>query len=38
MSFIPDLDAFKKSLASLPGTVFEEGQTVLAAGSTTGQL
>jgi CRP/FNR family transcriptional regulator, cyclic AMP receptor protein len=38
MSFIPDLDAFKKSLASLPVTVFEEGQTVLAAGSTTGQL
>ncbi len=38
MAFIPDLAAFKKSLASLPVATFEPGQTVLAAGSTTGQL
>jgi CRP-like cAMP-binding protein len=38
MSFIPDLAAFKKSLAALPVTTFEPGQTVLAAGSKTGQL
>jgi CRP-like cAMP-binding protein len=38
MAFIPDLAAFKKSLGSLPVSTFEPGQTVLAAGSTTGQL
>jgi CRP-like cAMP-binding protein len=38
MSFIPDLAAFKKSLASLPVSTFEPGQTVLSAGSKTGQL
>ena len=38
MALIPDLDAFKKSLASLPVKTFEAGQTVLAAGSKTGQL
>lgn len=38
MAFIPDLAAFKESLAALPVSVFEPGQTVLAAGSTTGQL
>jgi CRP-like cAMP-binding protein len=38
MSFIPDLDAFKTSIASLPVSTFEPGQTVLEAGSTTGQL
>jgi CRP-like cAMP-binding protein len=38
MSFIPDLDAFKKSLAALPVKTFEAGQTVIAAGSATGQL
>jgi CRP/FNR family transcriptional regulator, cyclic AMP receptor protein len=38
MAFIPDLVAFKKSLASLPVSTFEAGQTVLTAGSTTGQL
>jgi CRP/FNR family cyclic AMP-dependent transcriptional regulator len=38
MAFIPDLAAFKKSLDSLPVSTFEPGETVLAAGSTTGQL
>jgi CRP/FNR family transcriptional regulator, cyclic AMP receptor protein len=38
MAFIPDLAAFKKSFASLPVSIFEPGQLVLAAGSTTGQL
>lgn len=38
MAFIPDLAAFKKSLASLPVSTFEPGQIVLTAGSTTGQL
>ncbi|MGE4250100.1 MAG: cyclic nucleotide-binding domain-containing protein [Parvibaculaceae bacterium] len=38
MAFIPDLAAFQKSLASLPVSTFEPGQTVLAAGSATGQL
>jgi CRP-like cAMP-binding protein len=38
MAFIPDLAEFRKSLASLPVSTFEPGQTVLAAGSTTGQL
>ena len=38
MAFIPDLAAFKKSLASLPVSTYEPGQTVLTAGSTTGQL
>ena len=38
MAFIPDLAAFKKSLTSLPVKTFEPGETVLAAGSTTGQL
>lgn len=38
MAFIPDLAAFKKSIASLPIKVFEPGETVLAAGSRTGHL
>jgi CRP/FNR family cyclic AMP-dependent transcriptional regulator len=38
MAFIPDLAAFKKSFDSLPVSTFEPGETVLAAGSTTGQL
>ncbi|QIG50052.1 cyclic nucleotide-binding domain-containing protein [Nordella sp. HKS 07] len=38
MAFIPDLAAFKKSLGSLPVSIFEPGDSVLAAGSTTGQL
>jgi CRP/FNR family cyclic AMP-dependent transcriptional regulator len=38
MPLIPDLAAFKKSLTSLPVSIFEAGATVLAAGSTTGQL
>ena len=38
MAFISDLAAFKQSLAALPVSTFEPGQTVLAAGSTTGQL
>jgi CRP/FNR family cyclic AMP-dependent transcriptional regulator len=38
MAFIPDLAAFKKSFDSLPVSTFEPGDSVLAAGSTTGQL
>ena len=38
MAIIPDPAAFKKSLASLPVKTFEPGETVLAAGSKTGQL
>ncbi len=38
MALIPDLAEFKKSLAALPVLTVEAGQTVLAAGSTTGQL
>lgn len=38
MTLIPDLAAFKKSLNALPVKVFEAGETVLAAGSKTGQL
>jgi CRP/FNR family cyclic AMP-dependent transcriptional regulator len=38
MALIPDPDAFKKSLSSLPVLTFEPGETVLAAGSTSGQL
>jgi CRP/FNR family cyclic AMP-dependent transcriptional regulator len=38
MALIPDLAAFDKSLPSLAAATFEAGQTVLAAGSTTGQL
>jgi CRP-like cAMP-binding protein len=37
-SLIPDLEAFRKSLGALPVLTFEPGQTVLTAGSTTGQL
>ena len=38
MALIPDPAAFKKSSACLPTASFEPGETVLAAGSTTGQL
>jgi CRP/FNR family transcriptional regulator, cyclic AMP receptor protein len=38
MELIPDLAAFKKSFDTLPISTFEPGETVLAAGSTTGQL
>ena len=38
MAFIPDTAAFKKSIAALPTAVYEAGDTVLEAGSTTGQL
>ena len=38
MALIPDPEAFKKSLAALPIAVYEPGETVLDAGSTTGQL
>lgn len=38
MVLIPDLTAFKKSLNSLPVSTFEPGESVLTAGSTTGQL
>jgi len=38
VALIPEPDAFKQSLASLPIAVYEPGETVLDAGSTTGQL
>ena len=38
MAFIPDLAAFKKSIASLPTIAFDPGEKVLYEGSTTGQL
>jgi CRP/FNR family transcriptional regulator, cyclic AMP receptor protein len=38
VALIPDPDAFKQSLAALPIAVYEPGETVLEAGSTTGQL
>jgi CRP-like cAMP-binding protein len=38
MALIPDPEAFKKSLASLPIAVYVPGETVIDAGSTTGQL
>jgi CRP/FNR family transcriptional regulator, cyclic AMP receptor protein len=38
MALISDPAAFKKSLAALPVKTFQPGETVLAAGSTTGQL
>lgn len=38
MPFIPDLDAFKKSIAALPIIAYEPGEPILYAGSTTGQL
>jgi CRP-like cAMP-binding protein len=38
MALIPDLATFDKSLTSLAASTFNPGQTVLAAGSTTGQL
>ena len=38
MALIPDLAAFNKSLTSLAASTFNPGETVLAAGSTTGQL
>jgi CRP-like cAMP-binding protein len=38
MSLIPDIAAFRKSLGNLPVSTFDPGETVLASGSTTGQL
>lgn len=38
MALIPDPDAFKRSLHSLPIAVYVPGETVLDAGSTTGHL
>jgi CRP-like cAMP-binding protein len=38
MALIPDLAAFRTSIASLPVKTFEPGQYVLSAGSKTGQL
>jgi CRP-like cAMP-binding protein/mannose-6-phosphate isomerase-like protein (cupin superfamily) len=37
-SFIPDAAAIQKSLAMLPVSTFEPGETVIAAGETTGKL
>jgi CRP/FNR family transcriptional regulator, cyclic AMP receptor protein len=38
MALIPDLATFNKSLMTLAASTFNPGETVLAAGSTTGQL
>jgi CRP/FNR family cyclic AMP-dependent transcriptional regulator len=38
MALIPDFATFNKSLMSLAASTFNPGETVLAAGSTTGQL
>jgi CRP-like cAMP-binding protein len=38
MPLVPDAAGFQKSLASLPVSIFEPGEIVLAAGSTTGKL
>jgi CRP/FNR family cyclic AMP-dependent transcriptional regulator len=38
MPLIPDAEAFRSSLASLPVASFQSGETVVAAGSTTGRL
>lgn len=38
MALIPDINAFRKSLGTLPVSTFEPGETVLAAGSATGRL
>lgn len=38
MPLIPDLATSKKSISSLAASTFNPGETVLAAGSTTGQL
>jgi CRP-like cAMP-binding protein/mannose-6-phosphate isomerase-like protein (cupin superfamily) len=37
-SFIPDAAAIQKSLAMLPVSTYEPGETVIAAGETTGKL
>jgi len=38
MAFIADLAQFKANLAALPVSTYEPGETVLAAGSTTGKV
>lgn len=38
MPLVPDLATSKKSISSLAASTFNPGETVLAAGSTTGQL
>jgi len=38
MRLVPDAAALQKSLDSLPVSIFEPGEIVLAAGSTTGRL
>ena len=38
MALIPDIAAFKKSLAALPVSTFAPGESALVAGSTTGRL
>src|SRR5918993_909728 len=38
MPLIPDAAAFQKSLAMLPVATYEPGETVIAAGATTGRL
>lgn len=38
MALIPDIAAFQKKLAALPLATYQPGDTVLAAGTTTGRL
>jgi CRP/FNR family cyclic AMP-dependent transcriptional regulator len=38
MPLIPDVEVFRKNLATLPVSRFQAGETVIAAGSTTGRL
>src|SRR5262245_57364928 len=38
MPLVPDLAEFQKNLAALPVSTYQPGETLLAAGSTTGQL
>jgi CRP/FNR family transcriptional regulator, cyclic AMP receptor protein len=38
MPLIPDTAVFQKRLAALPLAIYQAGETVLSAGSTTGRL
>jgi CRP-like cAMP-binding protein len=38
MTLIPDVAALQKTLSALPASTYEQGETVLAAGSSTGRL
>jgi signal-transduction protein with cAMP-binding, CBS, and nucleotidyltransferase domain len=38
MPLVPDFPSIQKTLATLPVSVYQQGEIVLAAGSTTGRL